>query len=349
MSEQVRKELIRGLGELRKSQVITYVTSSRPNIRSDMDSTDIIHFRKHLEAICEKCNSLDLFIYSYGGELEVAWELVNLMREYHMDFNILIPYHAHSAATLLAFGAKEIIMGKMAALGPIDPTIRVSGGNMDGMEISVSDMDTYEDFLREEYNVTKPEEKVKAYEKLTENVQPVLIGRAYRNYLETSDDAKRLLRKYIHDESKVEQIVDYFIRGIHTHNHSISRREARKIGLNVKFTTTREEQLMWNLYREYEKAMQMDIPYIDQPPRNKPTREILFTLIESASLTSRKIGLQKFTKLDYPAGSILTNVENIPAVYLPSGTTVPVSTNGQLLSTEGTIYEKNEEIYWVTE
>ncbi len=349
MSENTRKQLIKELGALRKSSVITYVTSSRPNIRSDMEATDIIQFRKHLENICTRCNSLDLFLYSFGGELEVAWELVSLLREYGIDFSAIVPYHARSAATLICLGAKEIIMGKMGVLGPIDPTIRLSGGTMDGMEVSVADMDSYEDFLREEYQVTKPEEKVKAYEELTQTVQPILIGRAYRNYLETGDDAKRLLGKYISDPQRLKHIINYFLRGIHTHNHSISRREAKKIGLNVKFTTDREEKLIWELYKEYEKAMQMDIPYLDNPPKNKPTREIEFTIIESDELVSRKIGLQRFTKLEYPPGSILTSVEGISAVYLPNGTTVPITTNGQLISSEGAIYEKNEDVYWVTE
>ncbi len=349
MSEITRKQLIKELGELRNSSVVTYVTSSRPNIRSDIDSTDILQFRKHLENICKDCHSLDLFIYSYGGELEAAWELVSLFREYGVDFSILIPFHARSAATLIALGAKEIVMGKMGALGPIDPTIRLSGGALDGVEVSIADMDMFEDFLRLEYQVTKPEEKEKAFEKLTQSVDPIMIGRAYRNYLETKEDAKRILQKHVSDPEKAKEIADRFLRGIHTHNHSISRREAKKFGLNIKFASDKEEELMWNLYKEYEKVMLMDIPYIDTPPKNKPTREVEFTFIESAELTSHKVGLQKFTRLEYPEGSILTSVGEAQAIYMPNGTTVPISSGGQLIATEGFVYEKNEDVYWVTE
>lgn len=349
MSQAQRKNIIQEIEKLRGSKIITYVTSNRPNIQSNIDSTDIIRFREHLEDICARCSNLDLFLYSYGGELEAAWELVNLLREYDMDFTVLIPYHARSAATLIALGAKEIIMGKMGTLGPIDPSIEVSGGPLQGMEISVSDMDSYEDFLREEYQVTKPEDKVKAFEKLTDTVSPVLIGKAYRNLLETRNDARKLLQRYINNPQKVKKIVNTFMKEIHTHNHSISRGEAKKSGLNVVYAPPELEKLIWELYKEYEGDMQMDIPYIDVPPKNKPGRDIPFTYIESEKITSKKIGRQKFKKLDYPKGSILTNVENNPAVYLPDGTTVPVNTSSQLISNGDFIYEKTEDIYWVHE
>jgi ATP-dependent protease ClpP protease subunit len=349
MSENARKKLITDIEALRGSKVITYVMTNRPNIRSDMDSTDVIRFREHLDAICGKCNKLDLFLYSYGGELEAAWEIANLFREYDMDFSVLVPYHCRSSATLLAMGAREIVMGKMGTLGPIDPTIRLNGGELNGMEISLADMDSYEDFLREEYQVVKPEEKIKAFEKLTESVSPILIGRAYRNYLETRDDASRLLQKYINDPHKVKKIVKFLLHGIHTHNHSVSRGEAKKMGLNISYADEKLEGLLWGLYKEYEKAMQMDIPYIDIPPKNREDREIPFTYIESDDITSKKVGLQRFKKLDFPKGSTLTAIEDSPAVYMPDGSTVPLWTDNDLILYENLIYEKSEDVYWVHE
>jgi len=349
MSEDARKKIISEIEAVRGSKVITYVMTNRPNIRSDMDSTDIIRFREHLDQVCKSCGKLDLFLYSYGGELEAAWEIVNLFREYGLDFSVLVPYHCRSSATLLTMGAREIVMGKMGTLGPIDPTIRLSGGNLEGMEISLADMDSYEDFVRTEYQINKPEEKIRAFEKLAEAVSPILIGRAYRNYLETRDDASRLLQRYNNDPAKVKKIVKFLLHGIHTHNHSVSRGEARNMGLNVAYADDRLEDLMWNLYKEYEKAMRMDIPYIDLPPKNREDREIAFTYIESETIISKKVGLQKFKKLDYPVGSTLTTQNGSPAVYLPDGNTVPVWSSGELMMYEGSIFEKSEDIYWIHE
>jgi ClpP class serine protease len=349
MSEPKRKKIIAEIEKVRKSRIISYITSNRPNIQSDIESDDIIHFREHLDDICTTCKNIDLFLFSYGGEIEVAWELVNLLREYNVDFSVLIPYHARSAATMIALGAKEIVMGKMGALGPIDPTIRIRGGELSGMQISASDIDSYEDFLREEYQITKPEEKMEAFKILSENVSPVLLGKAYRNYLETRKDARKVLQRHINSPAKVKKIVNLFIKEISTHNHSISRPEAKESGLNVIFPDKKLEQLIWQLYKEYERIMKMDIPYVDEPPKKKATKEVPFTIIESANIISKKIGLIKFKQLDFEKGSYLVSSEGEPAVYTPSGETIPVIPNGRLIAANSLVYDKTEEVYWINE
>lgn len=346
MTLKKRKNIIAEIEKIRGSKVLTYVTSNRPNIESDIESADIINFRRHLDDICTKCSNIDLFLFSNGGEIETAWELVSLIREYNINFSVLIPYHARSAATMIALGAKEIVMGKMASLGPIDPTIRIRGGELSGMQISASDIDSYEDFLREEYQITDPEDKVEAFKMLGENVSPVLIGKAYRNYLETRKDAQKLLRYNINNPKKIKKIVQLFIKDISTHNHSISRPEAKESGLNVTFPDKKLEKLIWDLYKEYEKSMKMDKPYVDLPPKDKNYQEVIFTFIESHGLSSKKCGKINFKKLDFPKGSHLVSVDETEAVYTPSGETIPLIPTGQLIAANGFIYDKTEDIFW---
>lgn len=342
-----RKQLIKQIEDLRGSKVLTYVTSNRENITSDIESDDIEHFRKHLDEICTKCKEIDLFLFSYGGEIEAAWELVSLLREYNVNFNVLIPYHARSAATMIAMGAKEIIMGKMASLGPIDPTIRIRGGELGGMQISVSDIDSFEDFLREEYQVTDPEDKMEALKMLGENVSPVLLGKAYRNYLETRKDAQKLLQHHINNPKKIKKIVQLFIKDISTHNHSISRPEAKQAGLNVIYPDKKLETLMWDLYKEYVSFMSMDKAYVDAPPHNKTSLEVIFTTIESYRLSTKKTGKINFKKLDFPKGTHLISVDDTQAVYTPEGETIPLIPSGQLIAANKYIYDKTEEIIWI--
>lgn len=349
MAETKRQKIIKEIESIRGSRVITYVTTNRENIQSDIEVTDIVKFREHLDRICHQCSRLDLYIFSYGGELEAAWELVNLLREYNVDFSVLIPYHARSAATMIALGAKEVVMGKMASLGPIDPTVRIRGGELDGMALSAADIDSFEDFMREEYQITDPKEKVKGLEMLSQNVSPLLMGKAYRNYLETKKDAEKLLQRNINDPKKVRRIVRCFIKDIKTHNHSISRSEARKSGLNVLYADEKLEKLMWELYHQYVEAMEMDIPYVDEPPKEKERRDVPFTYIESTEFASVKIGLLRFKKLDFAKGSKLVNHEGEPAVYTPEGETIPIIPTGQLIAAHDFIYDKTEDVYWVKE
>ncbi|MCA9374303.1 MAG: hypothetical protein R3B71_03565 [Candidatus Gracilibacteria bacterium] len=341
-----RKDLIRQIEEYRDSRVITYVTSTRENIDSEIEESDIIHFREHLDKICASCKKLDLFLFSYGGELEAAWELVNLLREYNVDFSVLIPYHARSAATLIALGAKEVLMGKMGSLGPIDPSIRIHGGELSGMSLSATDVDSYEDFLRDEYDIKDPQDKMKAFEMLGQNVSPVLLGKVYRNYLETKKDAEKMLRRNIKDPKKVKKIVRCFIKDVKTHNHSISRSEARKSGLNVTFADKKMEKLMWDLYKQYEFTMKMDLPYIDEPPKEKERRDVPLTYIESLELTNIKTSILHFKKLDYPEGSKLIAQDEEEVILTPDGQTIPLIPTGRLIAANDFIYDKTEDIYW---
>jgi len=47
---------------------------------------------------------IDLFLYSRGGDVSVPWRIVTMIREFCDEFCVLIPYKAHSAATMIALG-----------------------------------------------------------------------------------------------------------------------------------------------------------------------------------------------------------------------------------------------------
>src|SRR3989338_896465 len=100
-----KKQLIQHIELLRNSRVITYLTSDRQgqiNARIAMDVVPIIsgQLRK-----IGKTENIDLFLYSSGGDTMVPWRLVSMIREYCYKFSVLVPYKAHSAATMVALGA----------------------------------------------------------------------------------------------------------------------------------------------------------------------------------------------------------------------------------------------------
>src|SRR3989344_699545 len=117
-----KKSLIAQIEGLRGSQVITYLTSDRPgptNARVAMDVIPVIS--RQLREI-RKTENIDLFLYSTGGDTMVPWRLVSMIREYCDKFSVLVPYMAHSAATMIALGADEIVMSDLSELSPIDPS-----------------------------------------------------------------------------------------------------------------------------------------------------------------------------------------------------------------------------------
>src|SRR3972149_5474818 len=117
-----KKQLIQQIEGLRKSRVITYLTSDRQgpvNARVAMDIIPILS--KQLRTI-GKTENIDLFLYSAGGDTMVPWRLVSMIREYCDKFSVLVPYKAHSAATMISLGADEIVMSDLSEISPIVPS-----------------------------------------------------------------------------------------------------------------------------------------------------------------------------------------------------------------------------------
>jgi len=122
MSDEVSK-IISKIEAQRGSKLLTYVTSDRqPPLSARVALDTIPIFFNHLSKI-GNTQKIDLFIFSTGGDTILPWRLVNLIREYCKEFGVLIPYKAHSAATMIALGADEIVMGPLGELSPIDPSI----------------------------------------------------------------------------------------------------------------------------------------------------------------------------------------------------------------------------------
>src|SRR3989339_2091681 len=114
-----KKIFIQQIEKLRKSRVITYLTSDRQGPVNARVASDIIPLiSKQLQTI-GKTQNIDLFLYSTGGDTLVPWRLVSMIREYCNKFSVLVPYKAHSAASMISLGADEIVMTDLSELSPI--------------------------------------------------------------------------------------------------------------------------------------------------------------------------------------------------------------------------------------
>lgn len=51
---------------------------------------------------------IDVFLYTRGGDTNAVWPTACLLREFAPDFEVLVPFRAHSAGTMLALAAKRI-------------------------------------------------------------------------------------------------------------------------------------------------------------------------------------------------------------------------------------------------
>jgi len=105
----------------RKSRLITYITGDRQPFATRIAEDTIPIFNRHLENLAST-EKVSLFLYTRGGDLVTPLKLVKLIKSYCKEFELLIPYRAHSAGTLIALGADKIAMGRLAELSPVDPT-----------------------------------------------------------------------------------------------------------------------------------------------------------------------------------------------------------------------------------
>jgi ClpP class serine protease len=149
MSWDERVELYQKIEAHRKRPLIVYVTSKRLGASAMMSSDALPQIIEHLDALPEGSKALDFLIVSYGGDPMVAWRLMTLIRERVDNVAVLIPQSAYSAATLVVFGADDIVMHPNGHLGPVDMQITSAGSTGQAKTFSTEDISAFLDFVRE--------------------------------------------------------------------------------------------------------------------------------------------------------------------------------------------------------
>lgn len=259
-----RKQELEALEQLRENPVIAYVTGDR-NLISGRISEDAVRPLFDILRAIGPVETLDLFIYSRGGALEVPWRIASALREYAKKWNILIPYRANSAATLLALGADGIVFGRHGELGPIDPTIDMK--NIPGIpgstplqdSISVEDVMAYLRFIKEEVGLTDQGALSQGLSRLIQRLDAVGLGNVYRTRSHIRDVASRMLRSQQDPPSEriMDTISETLATRVYAHGHAIGFAEAKDIGLPVVKPPEGVEIAMWNLLTKYEEDLQL--------------------------------------------------------------------------------------------
>lgn len=277
MSRIERKRIINEIEKKRNSKVIAYVTSDRPGLSGQIAGDVLSLMHEHILALrAEDRERLDLFIYSRGGQSDVPWAIVSMFREYSQkgSFSVLIPYRAHSAATVISLGADEIVMTKKAELGPIDITIDrgpynpTDKNSKQMLPISVEDVTGYFSLI-EKIGCERAGEKMKGFELLAGHVHPLALGSVSRLLEQTKLVGLRLLntRANPFSEEANQEIIRKLSSEVYSHNHAISRTEAQKyIGLkqvkNAEEASVADE--LWSLYVEYKNLFQTENPFMPE-------------------------------------------------------------------------------------
>ncbi|MCK5332420.1 hypothetical protein KAJ41_00985 [Candidatus Parcubacteria bacterium] len=258
------QNLISKIEKERNSKVITYVTGDRQPFVTKVADDIIPIFAKHLEKI-GKQNKISLFLYTRGGDMITPIRLIKLIRSYADEIEMLIPYRAHSAGTLISIGADKIVMGKLGELSPVDPSTghpfnpENPLNKNQKMEISVEDLNSYFLLAKEKAGV-KDDQMVNVFEDLTTKIHPLSLGNAYRATRMAKQITQKLLLMHfdaINDKEKIANIVNEITGDICIHGYPITRDEASDLGLNVIEPETETEKNLWELFEIYSEKMEL--------------------------------------------------------------------------------------------
>ncbi len=263
-----KKQLIQQIEKIRNSRVITYLTSDRQGPFNARVATDIIPLVSNQLRTIGKTPNIDFFLYTAGGDTMVPWRIVSMMREYCEKFSVLVPYKAHSAGTMIALGADEIVMSDLSEISPIDPSTAnvfnpVDPANPQGrIPISVEDVMAYFDLAKNKFGIKTDADLEKIFLKFVEanpQIHPLALGNVNRIHNLIRIIAKRLLKshKVPMKDAEIDTIVDYFTEKLYSHQYFIGRKEARE-DLGVRTVVDASEPLskiMSDLWEEYNKEL----------------------------------------------------------------------------------------------
>lgn len=265
-------DLIKKIEEKRNSRVITYLTSDRPGPLNARIAGDIIPIISQQLRKIGKVENIDLFLFSQGGDTMVPWRLVSMIREYCDKFSVLIPYKAHSSATMISLGADEIVMTDLSEISPIDPSTANVFNPADPQNpqnkipISVEDVMAYFDLAKNKFGIKNDEDLTKIFNKFVESnpqIHPLSLGNINRTHNLIRILAKRLLKSHNApmDDDVIGKIVDDLTEKLYSHQYYIGRKEAKndlKIG-TVQFADKELSSLLSDLYEEYRKEMGLNM------------------------------------------------------------------------------------------
>jgi len=240
------QHLVSEITSLLGGPLITYWNNPRGSICDN----DVVALYEVLQKL-GKQDTIYLFIKSDGGSGQASLRLVNLLRQYCKRLIALVPLECASAATMIALGADEILMGAMANLTPVDTSLvhDLSPLDRDNERVSVS-LDGLTRVIGL-WQTEQSDSKENPYKVLFQYVHPLVIGAVDRSKSLSIMLCKELLAYHIDDEEKAIQIAQTLNSKYPSHNYPILFEEARAIGLKVAHMSPEINKLLLMLNELY--------------------------------------------------------------------------------------------------
>jgi hypothetical protein len=178
-------------------------------------------------------DKIALFIKSDGGSGQASLMLVNLLRQFTSRLVALVPLECQSAATMLALGADEILMGPLAHLSAVDTSLQhqLSPLDRDNERVSVSQDELMR--VTRLWQKESSKREVNPYQAIFPYIHPLVIGAVHRVSSLSVKLCVEILSYHLRDRRQAERISERLNSSYPSHSYPITLREARRIGLKA--------------------------------------------------------------------------------------------------------------------
>jgi hypothetical protein len=291
MNYETRRNLYRELEVQRLSKVLCFVTSDRQGMETRIAQDCIDLFVDLLDQI-GPTQKISLILHTNGGQTLAAWRLVNLIRTFCDELEVIVPAKALSAGTLVCIGADRIVMTKQAVLGPIDPSVDSAlnpqvnmGGQVARVPVSVESVRGYLDAAKTELKIKGDAALSNILVSLSSQIHPLVLGEVFRSRAQIRFLAQKLLKGQIEDQKKVRELIDFLCGDSGSHDYSINRREAQEFGLKIEKPTQELYDLLRRIHQSTALELKLLLPYAQLTvlgPANQVNYSEVRGVVESA-------------------------------------------------------------------
>ncbi len=226
-----------------------------------------------------------------------AWNLVNMLRMFCEELEIIVPARARSAGTLMCLGADTVMMTKQATLGPIDPSLNgplnplIPGGGPDARAaVSVEAVRGYIEMAKQDFGVKGSPDMARVLTDLAQKVHPLVLGSIFRSRSQIQTLARGLLKSQVKDATKVKRIIDFLCSESGSHDYTINRREARQLGLNIENPSDKLYEVLKKWTESVRAELELAVPF-DAHAQLGPQQNVTYSctrcLLESTASTGQ--------------------------------------------------------------
>ncbi len=329
----------------RDSKLLVYFTGDRAGMETQIAPDVLEYFSNHLDTI-GKVKKISLMLYTKGGDTMAAFSLVNLIRQFCSEFEVIIPSKARSSGTIISLGADNIVMTKQATLGPIDPSLNsplnpqnpaFPNNPQARTPVSVESIQGFFDLAKNEMSLKDERNLKDVLLNLAEKVHPLVLGNVYRSRTQIKMVARKLLTKQLGVDKKdqIEKIISFLCIDSGSHDYAIYRNEAKdELGLSIQKPDDEQYENINAIYENVREELKLLSPFNinlelgTNTTSNYTCRRILLESIESG------------TDVWVTEGSLIKTTTTLP--QNPPLPPITRSTIENQMDFEGWKHEKND-------